>query len=193
MGVPPRVLMEGDAFLITLDLGLGVQVLSSRDIAGLSVASSERFTRAILNHVARVSAVETKGELSVPLPFFCSRGLSGRSYSASKSKGTGRLGVVTGGGSFGSCWLGLLKNAFSSVSRDSAVIVAQQKSCRPWRIPCCISCVIKALLSPLLNCALKADSFQSRSAARSLKSSTCALMELLPWHSWWIHYSAVSI
>lgn len=43
------------------------------------IASPRRFSRAILDHGARLSTIEKKDEVSVPLPFFCSWGSSGHS------------------------------------------------------------------------------------------------------------------
>lgn len=72
LGWPP--LCAHGAFHISLALGLVVQVVSIGDIA-----SPGRFIRVILDHVARLSATETKGELSALLLLFCPRALSGRS------------------------------------------------------------------------------------------------------------------
>lgn len=93
--------------------------------------------------------------------------------------------VATAQESFGRIWLWLPKKALSSVSQDSVVIVPSFY--RPQGIPCCISCVVMALLSPFLNCDIKVGLFQCRPAPSSLKSSTYVLMEFLPCQNWQMH------
>lgn len=71
MGGPPSC--AHGALYISLALELVVQVVSSGDIA----SPGGVVIRVILEHVARLSATETKGKLSALLLLFCPRALSG--------------------------------------------------------------------------------------------------------------------
>lgn len=99
-------------------LGLVIQAVSSGDIAVCLFCRQSKFSRTMLDNVAKLSAIEKK--VSCNRNKGCPSASASGAYlatlicissSASKSKREGRLWVVMEG-----CWLGLIKkNALTSM------------------------------------------------------------------------------